>query len=105
MGLFDGILSQIGGGIDIQSIAERVGLPADQVEEAIGALGMAHAEPTDTVETAAGSAGLPTDKISEIMNHLGGEATLSKLSSLVGGQSGGSSLASGLSGLSGFLKN
>ena len=100
MGIFDGMLSQIGRAVDVQAIAERVGLPADQVEAAIGALGAAHSQPSDTVETAAGASGIPTDKVGEIMSQLGGENALGKLSSLLG-HGGSNPFSGGLSGLLG----
>jgi hypothetical protein len=100
MSILDGLLKQAVGAVDIQQIAERVGLPADKVESAIAALGAAHSEPTDTVETAAGNTGIEHGKLQEIMGHLGGEEALGKLASLLG-QGGGSNP---LGGLSSFLR-
>jgi hypothetical protein len=97
--MFDGILSQIGSQFDVQAIAERVGLTDDKVESAIAALGVAHSQPTDTVETAASSSGIPTEKLGEIMSQLGGENALSKVSSLLGQK--GSNPLGGISGLFG----
>ena len=101
MGILDGMLSQIGSSVNVQAIAERVGLPADKVESAIGALGIAHSQPSDTVQTAANASGVSADKVSEIMNQLGGEAAVSKFASLLGHKGGGNPLSGGLSGLFG----
>ena len=101
MGMFDGILSQIGGNLDVQSIADRVGLPHDQVEQAIAALSSAHAEPGDTVASAAQSTGMPAEQLQQIMGHLGGEGALGKLSSLMGNASG--SLGGALGGITGMF--
>lgn len=84
MGMLDGILSQVGSQFNVQAIAEKVGLPADKIESAIAALGVAHSQPTDTVETAAESSGISADKLGDIMNQLGGENALSKVASLLG---------------------
>lgn len=101
MGILDGMLSQIGGSIDVQAIAGRVGLPADKVESIIGELGIAHSQPSDTVETAANASGGSAEKVGEIMNQLGGEATVSKFASLLGYKGGANPLSGALSGLSG----
>lgn len=93
MGILDGMLSQIGSQIDVQAIAARVGLPADKVESVIGALGIAHSQPSDTVETAANASGLSADKVGEIMNQLGGEVAISKFASLLGHKSGSNPLS------------
>ena len=98
MGMLDGILNQAVGTLDIRQIAERVGLPAEQVESAIAALSTAHNEPTDTVETAAEKTGFDQGKLQEIMGHLGGEQALGKLASILG--QGG---ANPLGGISSFL--
>jgi hypothetical protein len=100
MSILDGLLKQAVGAVDIQQIAERVGLPADKVESAVAALGAAHHEPTDTVQTASGQTGIEPGKLQEIMQHLGGEEALGKIASMLG-QSGGSNP---LGGLSSFLR-
>ncbi|HEX6072901.1 MAG TPA: hypothetical protein VFY95_07835 [Sphingomicrobium sp.] len=97
MGMLDGILEQAVGAVDIQQIAQRVGLPADKVESAISALGAAHPQAGDTVQTAAGQTGIEPGKLQEIVGHLGGEDALGKIASLLG--QGGM-----LGGLSSFLR-
>jgi len=58
MGLLDGLLGQVAGNVDIQNLAAKVGLTPDQVEQAVTALGQAHPQPGDTVQTAADQTGL-----------------------------------------------
>lgn len=86
MSILDGLLGQVAGNVDIENLATKVGLPADQVEQAVHALGTAHPQPGDTVETAAAQTGLPTDKLQEIVGHIGGEGALAQFSSLLEGE-------------------
>ena len=85
-------------GIDIDSLAGRVGLTPAQVESAVAALGRAEPEPGDTVEQAASKAGLPRDAVAEVMAAIGGEDGLRRI---VGGLSQGGGLAAAMSGLFG----
>lgn len=96
MSILDNILGQAGGGdTTIQNLAEKVGLPPEQVEQAVAALGQAHGQDGDTVQTASENSGIPADKLSEIVQHIGGEGSLGQFASLL--QSGeGSSLLGGL---------
>ena len=87
MGLIDTILSQLGSNVDVANLATKVGLPQDQVEQAIAALSQAHTEPGDTVEGAAQTTGLPTDTLQQIVGHIG-----------EGGEGGAGGLLSGLAG-------
>jgi hypothetical protein len=88
MGMLDGLLGQIGANVDIENLATKIGLPPEQVEQAVHALGMAHPEPGDTAEIAAQQTGLPTDKLQEIIGHIGGEGSLAQFSSLLQGEGG-----------------
>ena len=90
MSFLDGLLSQFGGDATVQNLAEKVGISPEQVESAVSALGKAHGADGDTVETAAADTGLPTDKLQEIIGHLGGEGSLGQMASLLqGGGEGG----------------
>ena len=94
MGLLDGILGQVAGSATVENLAEKVGLSPDQVTQAIGALGQAHGEAGDTVETAAANTGLPAEALQQIVGHIGGEGSLGHFASLLqsdgeGGESGG----------------
>ena len=100
MSILDGLLGQVTGNVDIENLAKKVGLPADQVEQAVHALGIAHPQPGDTVETAAAQTGIPTDKLQDIVSHLGGEGALARFSSLLEGEG---SLTDKLSGIASGL--
>ena len=88
MSLLDSILGQVSDGATIQNLAAKVGLSPEQVESAVAALGQAHAQEGDTVQTASEATGLPTDKLNEIVNHIGGEGALGRFASLIGGDAG-----------------
>lgn len=98
MGMLDGLLGQVTQGVDIKNLAAKVGLPPDQVETAIQALGMAHPEPGDTAQTAASATGLSTEKMQEIIGHIGGEGALGNFASLLRQEGGIGSAISGLAG-------
>ena len=84
MSLFDSILGQIEGSSTVANLAAKVGLTPDQVESAVAALGQAHTAPGDTVTTAADQTGLPTDKLQEIIGHIGGEGSLGTFAAMLG---------------------
>lgn len=104
MGMLDGLLGQLAGNIDVANLATKVGLSEEQVEMAMTALGQAHTEPGDTVETAAANTGLSGDVLQQIVGHIGGEGSLGRFAEMlqqggeggIMGQLGG--LASGLFG-------
>ncbi len=89
MGLLDGILGQVAGNLDISSLAEKVGLDPAMAEKAVAALGQAHPEPGDTVETAAAATGIDSGTMGQIAAQLGGEGALGKLSGLLKGEGAG----------------
>ena len=89
MSLLDGMLNQVSDNATIQNLATKVGLSPEQVEQAVTALGQAHASEGDTISTAAESTGLPESKLNEIVGHIGGEGALSRFSSLLQDDSGG----------------
>jgi hypothetical protein len=83
MGMLDGLLGQIGGADQLAQLASKVGLSEDQVKMGMSALGKAHPEPGDTVQSAAASTGLPTDKLQGLLGAIGGESTLNKYASFL----------------------
>jgi hypothetical protein len=83
MSLFDGILNQVSGNATVENLAAKVGMSPEQIEQAVAALGQAHSAPGDTVTTAAEQTGLPTDKLQEIVGHIGGEGALGRFASLL----------------------
>lgn len=102
MGLLDGLLGQVAANVDIENLAQKIGLSPDQVSSAVQALGIAHGEPGDTLTSAAANTGLSPDILSQIVEHIGGEGALGRFASLLGEQGGGmlGDIASGLFGKS-----
>lgn len=89
MSLLNGLLSQVSDNATVQNLAAKVGLTPEQVEQAVAALGQAHAAPGDTVATAAQQTGLSQDKLQEIVGHIGGEGALGQFASLLQQDEGG----------------
>jgi ATP phosphoribosyltransferase regulatory subunit HisZ len=83
MSFLNGILNQVSENATVENLAAKVGLSQDQVEQAVAALGQAHASEGDTVTTAADQTGLPQDKLQEIIGHIGGEGALGRFASLL----------------------
>lgn len=96
MSILNSILGQVSGDATVQNLAAKVGLSPEQAEQAIAALGQAHTQEGDTVQTAADTTGLPTEKLSQIVQHIGGEGALGQFASLLQAQGGASSLLGGL---------
>ena len=88
MSLLDTILGQVSGNATVENLAAKVGLSPEEVESAIAALGQAHGQEGDTVQTASEATGLPSDKLNEIVQHIGGEGSLGQFASLLQGQGG-----------------
>lgn len=88
MSLLDQLLGQVSSNADVERLAAKVGLSPEQVEAAVTALGRAHSQPGDTVQTASEATGLPSSALNEIVQHIGGEASLGRFASLLEGQSG-----------------
>ena len=89
MSFLDGILGQVSENTTVQNLADKVGLSTEQVETAVAALGQAHSQEGDTVQTASEATGLPSDKLNEIVQQIGGEGSLGQFASLL--QEGGAS--------------
>jgi hypothetical protein len=83
MGLLDGIMGQLGGADQIGKLAGQFGLSEEQVQMAMAALGKAHAEPGDTVASAAQSTGLSADTLQGLLGQIGGEGTLGQISGML----------------------
>ena len=99
MGILDGLLSQLGGeNSDVTNLAAKVGLSPEHVEMAVQALAKFHPMDVDTAEGASAETGIPTDKLNEIIGHIGGEGALGRYASLLQGEGGLADLASGLLG-------
>lgn len=96
MGMLDGLLGQVAENVDVKNLAAKVGLTPEQVEQAVTALGQAHPQPGDTVQTAAASTGLPESTLQEIVGHIGGEGALGRFAGLLNEQGGVGGLLGGL---------
>lgn len=83
MSALNSILSQISSNVDIENLANKVGIDPAMAEKAVAALGQAHAAPGDTVETAAVQTGLDTGVLSQIVSHIGGEGSLGEFARLL----------------------
>jgi hypothetical protein len=88
MSLLDSILGQVSETATVQNLAVKIGLTPEQVESAVAALGRAHGQEGDTVQRASETTGLPTDKLNEIVDHIGGEAALGRFASMLDGEGG-----------------
>ena len=89
MSILNGLLGQVSDTATIQDLASKVGLSPEQVEQAVAALGQAHAQEGDTVTTAAEQTGLPQNKLQQIVEHIGGEGALGQFASLLQQDGGG----------------
>ncbi len=83
MSLLNGMLGEVSENATVDNLAAKVGLSPDQMEQAVAALGQAHASDGDTLTTAAEQTGLPKDKLQEIIGHIGGEGALGRFASLL----------------------
>ncbi|WP_299328037.1 hypothetical protein [Parasphingopyxis sp.] len=78
------ILQSIGGAPDdIGNLAERVGIDPAMAERAIAALGITHEQDGDTVELAAEQTGMDSNVLSQIVEQIGGEGSLSSFSGMI----------------------
>jgi hypothetical protein len=85
MGILDDLLGQLGGDTsDLTNLAAKVGLSPEHVETAVKALAKFHPMDVDTAEGASAETGIPTDKLQEIIAHIGGEGSLGRYASMLG---------------------
>jgi len=85
--IFDSIIGQVSGAVDVKNLAAKVGIDPGQAETAIAALAAGHQSKGDTIETAAANSGLDAGILEQIMGHLGGEGSLASFATALGGNS------------------
>ena len=84
MSLLDGILKNIGGAPDdVKNLASKVGIDPAMAEKAIAALGQSHQMQGDTVELASAKTGLDTGTLSQIVEQIGGEGSLTEFANAI----------------------
>ena len=84
MSIFDDLLKGITGAPDdVVNLAERVGISPQMAERAIAALGRAHQMQGDTVELASAQTGLDASVLGSIVNHIGGEGSLTNFAAML----------------------
>ncbi|WP_353228681.1 hypothetical protein [Novosphingobium sp.] len=83
MSMFDSILGQLGGNLDVAGIAAKVGIDPAMAQTAISALAGAHSQPGDTVDTAAAQTGIDSGTLGQIAAQLGGEGGLGQLNEMI----------------------
>jgi hypothetical protein len=100
MSIFNDLLGSIGGGApaDVENLANKVGLSPEVAEQAIAALGAAHQEPGDTVDSAAQATGIDPGTLSQIVSHIGGEGSLGQFAQLIADNPQAQGLLSNLAG-------
>lgn len=81
MSLLDSVLGQLGGNVDIASIAQQAGIDPSLAQTAVAALGQAHPQEGDTVETASAASGIDTGTLNSVLGALGGTAGLGQVAS------------------------
>ncbi|QPC99482.1 hypothetical protein [Qipengyuania soli] len=85
MSVFDSILKNMANAPDdVVNVAAKVGIDPGIAEKAIAALGKAHAEPVDTVQSAAALTGLDTGTLARLVEQIGGEGSLAEYARMVG---------------------
>lgn len=93
MGLFDSIsgmagnldLGALAGNPQVTELAAKVGLSPEQVQQVLGVLTQAAAQPGDTAENASNASGISLEKVQALIAQMGGEGgAMSMLGGLFG---------------------
>lgn len=81
---FDGKRSPTGERPEVRNLAAKLGLPPPMVEKAIATLAIAHQQPGNTAQLAAGRTGLEVATIQSIIEAVGGENALGRFAKEMG---------------------
>lgn len=92
MALFDDILGKVSGHPELVNMAAKLGISPEQAETAVAALGEAHHEPGDTVQLAAAKTGLDAGVLSQVVEQIGGEGSLTRFTQMLDADDDGSVL-------------
>ena len=92
MALFDDILGKVGGHPELVNMAAKLGISPEQAEKAVAALGEAHQQPGDTVQAAAAKTGLDAGILSQVVEQIGGEGSLTRFAEMFDADDDGSVL-------------
>ncbi len=85
MSILDGLLGKVSQNLDVNGLAQKVGLDPSQVEGALASLAKSHDTPGDTVAAAAADTGIDSGIMSQIMDQIGGEGALGQFSEMLKG--------------------
>ncbi|AKM10845.1 hypothetical protein [Croceicoccus naphthovorans] len=83
MGLLDQIMGKGGVPFDVENMATKLGIDPALAEKAVVALGQSHQEPGDTVTLASEKTGLDTGILGQIVQHIGGEGSLTEFAGML----------------------
>ena len=92
MAMFDNILGKVTGHPELANMAEKLGLDPAMAEKAVAALGEAHQEPGDTLQSAAAKTGLDAGVLSQIVEQIGGEGSLGRFTQVLDADGDGNPL-------------
>ena len=113
MSILDSLLGAAGQNLDVAGIASQLGIDPSVAQTAIAALGAAHGQDGDTVQTASDATGIDPDTLNQIVGQLGGGEGLGQVAAALAGNPqvmqgvmgmlGGGEGLGGLAGLAGSL--
>lgn len=92
MSIFEQILGAAHDHPTVKNLAEKLGIDAATAERAIAALTEGHQAEGDTLDVAADKSGLDTGILSQVMEHVGGEGSLTGFTQMLDKDHDGSPL-------------
>ena len=76
MSIFDDIRNAAHNHPTVKNLAEKLGIEQETAEKAIAALAAGHQADGDTIDNATRESGLSRDVLSKVLDHIGGEGSL-----------------------------